>query len=82
MKKGIAGILMFGLLTICLYAGVKKIVYNQEISGVPSYSVYCTSGSVVVIYKKNGTWSTGGLGAMGHKYDSWSREQIAEYVCN
>lgn len=64
------------------YAGVSKIQNNGKISGVASYRVECTSGSSKVIYKKNGTWYTGGGGHMGNKYNSWSVNQVANYVCS
>jgi len=63
------------------YAGVSGIRSNGNISGVPSYQVQCSSGRTVIIYKKNGTWYTGGSGHMGHRYDSWSTNEVADYVC-
>ena len=81
MKKFIAGIFAVALLGSAAYAGVSGINSNGSISGVPSYQVQCSSGRTVIIYKKNGTWYTGGSGHMGHRYDSWSTNDVAEYVC-
>ena len=81
MKKFIAGIFAVVFLGSAAYAGVSGINSNGRISGVPSYQVQCTSGRTVIIYKKNGTWYTGGSGHMGHRYDSWSTNDVAEYVC-
>jgi len=81
MKKLVISILGLAVFSAFLYAGVSRIVSNGNISGVPSWQVTCSSGSTHIIYKKNGTWYTGGLGHMGHKYDSWSRDDVAEYVC-
>jgi len=81
MKKLVVSILGLAVFSAFLYAGVSRIVSNGNISGVPSYQVTCSSGKTVIIYKKNGTWYTGGLGHMGHKYDSWSRDDVASYVC-
>lgn len=64
------------------FAGVSKIQNNGKISGVPSYRVECTSGSSKIIYKKNGTWYTGGGGHMGNRYNSWSVNDVADYVCS
>ncbi|WP_421265591.1 hypothetical protein [Aeromonas veronii] len=65
------------------YAGVSRIVSNGEVEGVPSFRVECTSGSDYIIYKKNGsTWYRGDIGHMGNKYDSWSTEEVAEFVCD
>ncbi len=61
--------------------GVKRFVNNGKISGAQSWSVRCYSSKSVVIYKKNGTWYTGGLGHMGHKFDSWSRDRVGNYLC-
>ncbi|WP_457743954.1 hypothetical protein [Sulfurimonas sp.] len=81
MKKLFIGILSLAVFSAFLYAGVSRIVSNGNISSVPSWQVTCSSDKTVIIYKKNGTWYTGGLGHMGHKYDSWSRDEVAEYVC-
>ena len=81
MKKIVAGIFAVALLGSAAYAGVSGIRSNGNISGVPSYQVQCSSGKTVIIYKKNGTWYTGGSGHMGHRYDSWSTNDVAEYVC-
>ena len=64
------------------FAGVSKIQSNGKISGVPSYLVKCNSGSTTVIYKKGGTWYTGGGGHMGNRYNSWSVNDVADYVCS
>ena len=81
MKKFIAGIFAVALLGSAAYAGVSGINNNGSISGVPSYQVQCSSGRTVIIYKKNGTCYTGGSGHMRHRYDSWSTQDVAEYVC-
>ena len=81
MKKVLTVATLFGMLTT-LYAGVSSISSNGNISGVPSWQVTCSSGSTHIIYKKNGTWYHGSLGHMGHRYDSWTREEVANYVCN
>jgi hypothetical protein len=81
MKKLFVSILGLAVYSAFLYAGVSRIVSNGNISGVPSWQVTCSSGSTHIIYKKNGTWYTGGLGHMGHKYDSWSRDDVANFVC-
>ena len=59
----------------------KRIYYNGKVSGVPSYGVECTGGSSYVIYYKNGTWWSGGTGHMGNKYNNWSKEDVAKYLC-
>ena len=82
MKKVLVAVIALGMLVSVASAGVSKIRSNGNISGVPSYQVTCTSGKTVIIYKKSGTWYTGGLGHMGHKFDSWSREDVAGYLCN
>jgi len=82
MKKILAGALGLALLGSVAYAGVSGVRSNGKISGVPSYQVECSSGKTVIIYKKNGTWYTGGSGHMGHRYDSWSTSEVAEQVCN
>ena len=81
MKKVLEAVMALGMLASVANAGVNKIRSNGNISGVPSYQVTCSSGKTVIIYKKDGTWYTGGLGHMGHKYDSWSRDEVAEYIC-
>ena len=62
-------------------AGVSNIKSNGTISGVTSYRVECTSGSSYIIYKKNGTWYRGDIGHMGDKYNSWSTDEVASYLC-
>jgi len=81
MKKVLTAIMALGIAT-ALYAGVSGIRSNGSISEVPSYQVQCTSGSTYIIYKKNGTWYRGDIGHMGHKFDSWSTQDVANYVCN
>lgn len=81
MKKTIVAVMALGMLASAVNAGVSGIRSNGNISGVPSYQVKCTSGSTYIIYKKNGTWYRGDIGHMGHKYDSWSRDEVAEYFC-
>lgn len=81
MKKVLVGVVSLIVLTVAAYAGVSGIRSNGNISGVPSYEVTCSSGNTVIIYKKNGTWYTGGMGHMGHKYDSWSTNNVANSVC-
>ena len=81
-KKALAiGILVSSVISTA-YAGVSNIRSNGNISGVPSYLVECSSGSDYVIYKKNGTWYRGGSGHMGNKYDSWSANEVANYLCS
>jgi len=81
MKKiAITGIVITAIST-AVYAGVKNIRSNGNISVVPSYLVECSSGSDYIIYKKNGTWFRGDIGHMGDKYNDWTKEEVAEYVC-
>lgn len=81
MKQTLALALSVTLVTTA-YAGVSSIRSNGNVSGVPSWQVQCSSGKTVIIYYKNGTWYTGGLGHMGNKYDSWSKERVADFLCN
>ena len=81
MKKVLAGVLSLAVFSAIAYAGVNGVRSNGSINGAQSYQVTCSSGSTVIIYKKNGTWYTGGSGHMGHKYDSWSTNDVAEAVC-
>jgi hypothetical protein len=81
MKKVILVSLLLGLMAMSVCAGVSRIQSNGKVSGVSSYRVECTSGSSHIIYKKSGTWYTGGMGHMGNKYDSWSTNQVADYLC-
>lgn len=81
MKKILTLILSTALVATA-YAGVSGIRSNGNVSGVPSWQVKCTSGSTTIIYKKNGSWYRGGSGHMGNRYDSWSKEQVANYLCN
>ena len=61
--------------------GVKNISSNGRVSGVTSYRVNCTGGSDYVIYEKSGSWRRGDIGSMGAKYNGWSKERLAEYLC-
>lgn len=81
MKKVVIVAVCLGMLATLAYAGVRNIRNNGKVSGVPSYLVECASGSDYVIYKKNGTWYRGDIGHMGNKYDSWSTDQVADYIC-
>lgn len=81
MKKMFLAVAIATTMVSLAYAGVSGIKSNGNIGGSPSYQVTCTSGKTVIIYKSNGTWYTGGLGHMGNKYDSWSTDQVAEFVC-
>ena len=65
-------------------ASVKSIKNNGKSSaGTPSYQVTCSTGKTVIIYKnQNNEWTSGSLGAMGAKYNNYSTEQMAEYICN
>ena len=81
MNKILVAMLALVAFVISAYAGVSGVRSNGNISGVPSYQVQCSSGRTVVIYKKNGTWYTGGSGHMGHRYDSWSTNDVAQQVC-
>jgi len=82
MKKVFVGLLSLVALGAVAYASVNAIRSNGSISGAASYQVQCSSGSTYVIYKKGGTWYSGGSGHMGHKYDSWSTNDVANYLCN
>ena len=81
MNKVFVGVLALSIFSAMAYAGVNGIRSNGHISGVPSYQVQCSSGRTVIIYKKNGTWYTGGSGHMGNKYNSLSTNDVAEVVC-
>lgn len=82
MKKTILFATIIAFFTTCAYAGVSNIANNGNISGASSYRVECSSGSDYIIYKKDGTWYRGGSGHMGNKYNSWSKEEVASYLCN
>jgi len=82
MKKVMILTAALAVVATTAYAGVSKIRSNGNISGVPSYQVTCSSGSTHIIYKTSNGWFTGRLGSMGHKYDSWSTNDVANYVCN
>lgn len=81
MKKLLV-LALSSVLVAAAYAGVSSIRSNGNVSGVPSWQVKCSSGNTTIIYKKNGTWYRGGSGHMGNRYDSWSKEQVANYLCN
>ena len=81
MKRLVLSVLSITLISTLALAGVSQIRNNGSISGVSSYQVQCSSGNTVIIYKKNGTWYRGGSGHMGNKYNSWSRNEVANYVC-
>jgi len=82
MKKTIFLALLLGAFVGTANAGVSNIKNNGSISGASSYRVECTSGSGYIIYKKNGTWYRGDIGHMGNKYNSWSTNKLASYLCN
>lgn len=79
MKKFLVGLMVLGL-TTAVYAGVSKIRSNGNISGVPSYQITCTSGETHIVYKKGGTWYKSGH-HMGNRYNSWSTQEVANYLC-
>ena len=79
MKKVLVAVMALGVVTV-LYAGVSKIRSNGNISGVPSYQISCTSGETHIVYKKNGTWYKSGS-HMGHRYDAWSTQEVASFLC-
>ena len=79
MKKVLLFVMALGV-TTALYAGVSKIRSNGNISGVPSYQITCTSGETHIIYKKNGTWYKSGS-HMGNRYDNWSTQEVASFLC-
>lgn len=62
-------------------AGVSNITSNGTVSGVSSQRIQCSGGSSYIVYYKNGTWYRGDIGHMGNKYDSWSVNQLADYLC-
>lgn len=80
MKKSALAVVMSVVSSIA-FAGVSNISGNGNVSGVPSWRVQCSGGSSYIIYQKNGTWYRGDIGHMGNKYDSWSVDQVADYVC-
>lgn len=81
MKKVFALALAVGFVSTSAFAGVSNISSNGNVSGVQSWRVECSSGSSYIIYKKNGTWYRGDIGHMGNRYDSWSRDDVASFVC-
>ncbi|GHW88075.1 hypothetical protein VCSRO199_3372 [Vibrio cholerae] len=82
MKKSLVLVISIFISISTAYAGVSRIVSNGEVEGVPSFRVECTSGSYYIIYKKNGsTWYRGDIGHLGNKYDSWSTNEVADFVC-
>ena len=62
---------------------VKAIKNNgTSAAGTPSYQVQCASGKTIIIYKNSSNeWVTGGLGAMGAKYNNYTKEEMAKYLC-
>ncbi|MGS2744532.1 hypothetical protein ACU6TU_13205 [Halomonas sp. LS-001] len=82
MKSILVLALAIGIASTSAFAGVSHIQNNGNISGVPSWSVSCSSGGSYVIYKKNGTWYRGDIGHMGNRYDSWSLDDVASFVCS
>lgn len=81
MKKLVVLALVALGVPILAFAGVEKIRSNGKLSGVPSYQVTCSSGSTYIIYRKNETWYRGDMGHMGNKFDTYSKEEVAKYVC-
>jgi len=61
--------------------GVRSIQSNGKIGGHPSSAITCLTGSRHIVYRKNGTWYTGGGGHMGNKFNSLSVQGIAEHKC-
>ena len=61
--------------------GIKHIKNNGKIGGVATYLIVCKSGKSTVIKKLKGSWYTGFLGFMGHKFDNWSKVEVGEYIC-
>ena len=81
MKKVFALVLVAGFVSTTAFAGVSNISNNGNVSGVQSWRVECPSGSSYIIYKKSGTWYRGDIGHLGNRYDSWSRDDVASFVC-
>lgn len=80
MKKT-ALFLSFAIMTTAATAGVSNISSNGNVSGVPSQRIQCSGGSSYIVYQKNGSWYRGDIGHMGNKFDSWSVNQVADYLC-
>lgn len=80
MKKA-ALLLTLALTAASASAGVSNIGSNGTVNGAASQRIQCTGGSSYIVYHKNGTWYRGDSGHMGNKYDSWSVNQLAEYLC-
>ncbi len=81
MKKLIIILILLGFTVSFAFAADYIIKSNGTISGVSSYRVECTAGCSYIIYKKNGTWYRGDIGHMGDKYNSWSIDEVASYLC-
>lgn len=82
MKKVLLVVLAIGFTATLACASVSGIKSNGDINGSASYQVQCSSGSSYIIYKSGGSWYRGDSGHMGNKYDSWSRDDVANFVCN
>lgn len=80
MKKT-ALFISFALTAASAMAGVSNISGNGTVSGASSQRIQCTGGSSYIVYYKNGTWYRGDIGHMGNKFDSWSVNQVADYLC-
>ncbi len=61
--------------------GLKDIKNNGNIGGNPSFIATCKSGSTTVLKRVNGSWYTGFLGNMGHKFDAWPKHKVGKYIC-
>ena len=81
MKKASILVAALAIAATSAYAGVSSVRSNGSINGASSYRIECSSGSHYIIYKKNGTWYRGGSGHMGNKYNSWSTNDVANYLC-
>lgn len=64
--------------------GMKSIRSQGKYGEYPSWSIECNSGYSRTLYlDKNNHWHANGSSSdMGSKYDSWSKEQVADYICN
>ena len=80
MKKA-ALFLSLAITATSAMADVSNISSNGTVSGVPSQRIQCSGGSSYIVYYKNGTWYRGDSGHMGNKYDSWSVNQLADFLC-
>lgn len=82
MIRALGTTLIVGIVATFAYAGVSKIASNGNISGASSCRVECSSGFNYIIYKKDGNWYRGDIVHMGNKYDSWSKNDVANFLCN